>query len=99
LGLVVAVKGSLRRASPALDRGNKTLSSDPHPPDFKRGIYDMANAVLIVVHDQQRTKRPLMIPQTLILLLALSVPAIMMETRRFFLAGSIGLILLFGLIV
>jgi len=64
-------------------------------------IYDMAmmtNAVLIVVHDKQRTKRRLMIPEMFILILALSVPAIMMETWRFFLAGSIGLILLFGLI-
>jgi hypothetical protein len=37
-GPVITVKGSLRRASPALDRAHRTLSSDPTHSDFKRGI-------------------------------------------------------------
>jgi CRP-like cAMP-binding protein len=35
-GPVVAVKGSLRRASPALDRDHRTLLSDPHPLKFQK---------------------------------------------------------------
>jgi hypothetical protein len=35
-GPVIAVKGSLRRASPALDRAHRTLSSDPHPLIFQK---------------------------------------------------------------
>jgi hypothetical protein len=35
-GPVVAVKGSVRRASPALDRDHTTLSSDPHPLRFQK---------------------------------------------------------------
>jgi hypothetical protein len=35
-GPAVAVKGSLRRASPALDRAHRTLSSDPHPLRFQK---------------------------------------------------------------
>jgi hypothetical protein len=35
-GPAVAVKGSLRRASPALDRAHRTLSSDPHPFRFQK---------------------------------------------------------------
>jgi hypothetical protein len=35
-GPVVAVKGSLRRASPALDRDHRTLLSDPHPLRFQK---------------------------------------------------------------
>ena len=38
-GPVIAVKGSLRRASPALDRAHRTLSSDPTHSNFKRGQF------------------------------------------------------------
>ena len=37
-GPAVAVKGSLRRASPALDRDHRTLSSDPHPLGFQKRL-------------------------------------------------------------
>jgi len=40
---VIAVKGSLRRASPALDRAHRTLSPDPTHSFFKRGF----NAVFL----------------------------------------------------
>ena len=36
-GPAVAVKGSLRRASPALDRAHRTLSAHPTHSNFKRG--------------------------------------------------------------
>jgi len=36
---VIAVKGSLRRASPALDRAHRTLSPDPTHSFFKRGFF------------------------------------------------------------
>jgi hypothetical protein len=38
---VVAVKGSLRRASPALDRAHRTLLSSPTHSNFKRGRKDI----------------------------------------------------------
>jgi hypothetical protein len=38
LGPVITVKGSLRRASPALDRDHRTLSSDPHPLGFQKRL-------------------------------------------------------------
>jgi hypothetical protein len=36
VGPVVAVKGPLRRASPALDRAHRTLSPHPHPLRFQK---------------------------------------------------------------
>ena len=39
-GPVIAVKGSLRRASPALDRAHRTLSPDLTHSFFKSGIWD-----------------------------------------------------------
>ena len=35
-GPAVAVKGSLRRASPALDRAHRTLLSSPNPLEFQK---------------------------------------------------------------
>jgi hypothetical protein len=36
-GPAVAVKGSLRRASPALDRAHRTLLSSPQPTRISKG--------------------------------------------------------------
>jgi len=35
-GPAVAVKGSLRRASPALDRAHRTLLNSPNPLEFQK---------------------------------------------------------------
>ena len=38
-GPAVAVKGSLRRASPALDRAHRTLLSSPNPLEFQKRLH------------------------------------------------------------
>src|ERR1700751_2761028 len=43
-GAAVSVKGSLRRASPALDRAHRTLSVNPAHSNFKRGSFSMSRA-------------------------------------------------------
>jgi hypothetical protein len=48
-GPAVAVKGSLRRASPALDRAHRTLSVNPAHSNFKRGGF-----VLLTPDDEGR---------------------------------------------
>src|SRR3974390_2484827 len=45
-GPAVAVKGSLRRASPALDRAHRTLLSSPNPLEFQKRLFIFSTAFI-----------------------------------------------------
>jgi alpha-1,2-mannosyltransferase len=64
--------------------------------------YDMpmvANAILLLVKDRQRSPRPAGLIETGIVVLGLLAPAVTTLTTRFYYVSGLSLILLFGLIV
>jgi hypothetical protein len=65
-------------------------------------VYDMpmvTNAILAVVHDEERVNRLLPVPDALILVWSLVLPVFLVETWRIGAIRSVPLILLFGLII
>lgn len=65
-------------------------------------VYDMpmlTNAIVAVIHQEQRTNRRLPMAQAFILVLSLVLPVLMVESWRFAAIRSIPLVLLFGLII
>jgi hypothetical protein len=63
----------------------------------------LTNAILLLVRDRERTRRPMVLPMRFveagIIGLGLLAPAVTTLTTRFFYLSGLSLLLLFGLIV